>query len=122
MKLIAIIERHFGNGNKDGLGGYIESNGYHFTMALAHKVNMEFLNSPVTLLPEEKAWVRGTCHTSGDLLFLKGMYDSDFPELNLETLCKNTLNDKDGYDGMIFKRWLVDYENRGYNIEWEDYI
>lgn len=83
------------------------------------------LGEDAVLSAAEKAMLKGTDYTEGDLIWLRAMYRSDFEYMALEQIqkmCEATLHDKDGYEGMIFKRWLVDAENRNYVILWEDYL
>lgn len=107
-----------------GLDEYLKKYGPHFTFDLA-EIIAGVLGEDAELTATEKSYLKGTTYTEGDLVYLRAMYRSDFESLTpdvINTLCKDTLHDKDGYEGMIFKRWLVDYENREYNIKWEDYL
>lgn len=118
MRLRAIIERHK---KATALDRYIEKHGWHFTAELAEVV-AGTMGEDAKLTNEQKTWIKGTGYTEGDLIYLRAMYTSDFPSLNLEVLCKNTLLDADGYDGMIFKRWLTDVKGRSQDFDWEDFL
>lgn len=130
--------------NKEGkhdehFDAYIEKHGYHFTDELAvyasknlsnvdgetrhhwepHHVQ-EKLNVNTWLLPDNV--------TLGDVTYLANMYYSDFfPQiLATEILCIKAAHkmafDPDGYEGMIFCRWLTDVAGRQLDIPWERFV
>lgn len=53
-------------------------------------------------------------------------YADFFSLLNNEKLCIEyaifLANDPDGYEGQIFKRWLLDMNEKNISINWKDFI
>lgn len=120
-------------------GEYIRKHGYHFTTALADCASKMLVNSN----NREHRWTAdqvrqhlamlgitdlGKC-TLGDITFLANMAYADlYPEvLQSETACIKyaaaMIKDPDGYDGMVFSRWIADLIGRKITtIEWERYI
>lgn len=64
----------------------------------------------------------------GDDVYLANMVLSDYygssieDERHMAKYIHDTINDKDGYEGMIFCRWLTDMENKGKEINWEEHF
>lgn len=63
-----------------------------------------------------------------DYVYLANMVLSDFygssieDERHMAKYIHDTINDKDGYEGMIFCRWLTDVENKGVEINWDEHV
>lgn len=120
-------------------GEYIAKHGYHFTPALADKATLMLVNSN----NREHRWTSdqirqqlsmhgfnnlGSC-TLGDITFLANMAYADFyPEvLNSEHACIKyamaVAKDPDGYDGIVFSRWIADLIGKKVtSIDWERYV
>lgn len=102
-----------------GLAAYVEVHGWKFTDELAAWASRRLFGDGT--LGIESA-------PSPDELFLANMAMSDFyPSiLRDKNAClkyaKAVVEDKDGYDGMPFKRWLTDCEGRGTSINWDLFI
>jgi hypothetical protein len=43
-------------------------------------------------------------------------------EKHLALYVKDVIDDKDGYDGIVFNRWYADMVFQGIPIEWEDMV
>ena len=43
-------------------------------------------------------------------------------EKHLALYVKDVIDDKDGYDGIVFNRWYADTVRKGIPIEWEDML
>lgn len=120
-------------------GEYIAKHGYHFTPELADCATKMLVNSN----GREHRWTSdqirqqllvhgigdtGKC-TLGDITFLANMAYADFyPEvLASESACIKyaiaVSKDPDGYDGIVFSRWIADLIGRKVtSIEWENYV
>lgn len=114
----SLLERYVSH----GLAAYIEKHGWHFTHELMTWAVAQFeLEKPIV---NEALNVKLT----DDELFTANMAKSDFyPSiLRNDAACiayaKAITNDKDGYEGMPFKRWLTDCEERRIGINWELFI
>lgn len=114
---------------------YIKNNGYHFTEPLAEfAVNSMYSNkwsiSQVTqYLKSQNIDIGNTLHkvTLADIYYAANMYYSDFyPDaITTDTKCITAAmliaNDKDGYEGQLFTRWLSDVMRKNINVLWELY-
>ena len=121
---------------------YIEKHGYHFTDKLAEHASKFLVNrnkkdthwtadNISSLVKSLGVSIPGNV-TRGDICYSANMYYSDFyPDLlRGEGDCVNAAiaiaEDPDGYDGIIFRRWLSDYHTKVdmgliKPINWEDY-
>lgn len=117
---------------------YIEKYGYHFTDKLAEHASKMLKNSNGV----QHSWsvqqikkqfedlglhISGTI-TLGDMTYATNMYYSDFypdimpNEIACAKAAHKMASDIDGYEGIIFCRWLCDIENKHVEICWEDFI
>lgn len=122
-----------------GLKSYTSRHGYHFTDQLAQAASDMMVNSngkshrwtPEQIEKTMKMYglrCTGKC-TLGDLTYLANMAYADlYPSvLKDEVSCLRyavaMADDPDGYDGMIFNRWLSDLKKskRANRIQWEKY-
>lgn len=122
----------------DGYSEYIKKNGQHFTDALAEYASkmMENANgqahswttSQVKKAMESLGLTIPNNVTYGDAAYLANMYYADlFPDpLKDEASCLKAAykiaNDPDGYEGLIFNRWLADMVGKEVKIDWTKFI
>ena len=63
-----------------------------------------------------------------DYVYVYNMGNNDFfgssivDEKHLALYVKDVIDDKDGYDGIVFNRWYADMVIQGIPIEWEDML
>lgn len=63
-----------------------------------------------------------------DYVYVYNMGNNDFmgssivDEKHLALYVKDVIDDKDGYDGIVFNRWYADTVIQGTPIEWEDML
>ena len=63
-----------------------------------------------------------------DYVYVYNMGNNDFfgssivDEKHLALYVKDVIDDKDGYDGIVFNRWYADTVIQGIPIEWEDML
>lgn len=63
-----------------------------------------------------------------DYIYVCNMGNNDFmgssiiDEKHLAMYIKDVIDDKDGYDGIVFNRWYADTVTQGIPIEWEDML
>lgn len=63
-----------------------------------------------------------------DYVYVINMGNNDFmgssiaDEKHLALYVKDVIDDKDGYDGIVFNRWYADTVRKGIPIEWEDML
>ena len=63
-----------------------------------------------------------------DYVYVANMCKADFlgssviDEEHLALYVKDVIDDKDGYDGIVFNRWYADMVIQGIPIEWEDML
>lgn len=125
--------------NGSSFGEYIARHGYHFTPELADCATKMLVNTN----NREHRWTAdqirqqllihgisdtGKC-TLGDITFLANMAYADFyPEvLTSEHACIKyaiaVSKDPDGYEGIVFSRWIADLIGRKItSIDWEKYV
>lgn len=116
---------------------YISENGYHFNCKLAdyvtkhHLVNADGTQHNWTS-EQVKAAVKDEPnmlhHTWGDAAYLANwIYSDNVPapystEAEVLSATKRYLKDPDGYEGMVFMRWLTDMIGRHQNVEWSEFL
>lgn len=117
---------------------YVHKHGFHFTDALAEHASKMMVNSngqphswttsQVKKSMEGLGLLIPSKVTLGDVTYAANMAYADFyPDpLKDEASCLKyayrVANDPDGYDGMIFCRWLVDIIGKAIEIDWKKYI
>ena len=63
-----------------------------------------------------------------DYVYVYNMGNNDFlgssiiDEKHLALYVKDVIDDKDGYDGIVFNRWYADTVTSGIPIEWEEML
>lgn len=63
-----------------------------------------------------------------DYVYVANMGKADFlgksipDEQHLAQYIKDVIDDDDGYEGIVFNRWLSDMRRKGIAIDWEDMI
>lgn len=113
---------------------YIEHHGYHFTDRLADWATRQIVNAngekhnwssvAVAKALEQMRSKMPSFITDGDLAFAANMCYADYyPSLaKTEEDCLKyavmTATDPDGYDGMIFSRWLTDIIQTQKSVDW----
>lgn len=68
-------------------------------------------------------------HNTGyDHVFAANMCKADYledsvPDLkHLAKYVRNVIDDPDGYDGVVFERWLTDMLNKKVEVPWEEFL
>lgn len=118
---------------------YLEKNGYHFTHELAEYASALLKNAngqehtwkvlQVMKVAAEVATDYNAEHcTEGDITYLANMYYADFypdifkdSELCIKAAVKMS-HDPDGYEGMVFCRWVSDVIGNEVKIDWEQFV
>lgn len=121
-----------------GYSEYVKKHGYHFTDTLAEYASKMMVNAN----GQQHSWTVSQVKksmeslginifnemTAGDVTYLANMYYADlYPDpLKDEASCLKAAykiaNDPDGYNGMVFCRWVTDNTNKNININWKDFI
>ena len=63
-----------------------------------------------------------------DYIYVYNMGNNDFmgssilDEKHLALYVKDVIDDKDGYDGIVFNRWYADTVTQGIPIEWDEMV
>lgn len=63
-----------------------------------------------------------------DFVYVYNMGNNDFigssiiDETHLALYVKDVIDDKDGYDGIVFNRWYADTVTNGIPIEWDEMV
>lgn len=121
---------------EDGYNDYVSKHGLHFTKALQEYASKQMVNSN----NQEHTWtseqVQNVCDvlnlkipntsTIEDVTYTANMAYADFyPELLNEHQCIKyaaaVANDKDGYTGIQFCRWVADVVGKKENIDWDKF-
>ena len=121
-----------------GLEAYLSFHGYHFSKAMCEWAvsRMRDRNGKkLEFIPKDKvdaalnAYSVNLNNDKGyDKVFVYHMGCSDYlgssirDESGLARYVKDVLDDKDGYDGIAFSRFLADCNATGTPIDWEDMI
>lgn len=124
--------------NQEGYQKYIEKYGHHFSRKLAIWASSMMENDDGTdnhASPEMvKAWWTKHNHklpddaTWGDATYAYNMAYADYHPDPLKTeeevliQSYKDVNDKDGYSGKIFNRWLSDVIYKNISVPWEDML
>lgn len=122
----------------DDFDEYIKKYGYHFTEALAEHISKMMENRDGTQHTWSSRQVEEAIETLGltvpadttigDITYLANMYYADlYPDvLKEEVSCLKAAhliaNDPDGYDGMIFCRWISDAIGKSIEIDWKKFM
>lgn len=144
MDCIGIVIKRTEDDHGSGMNGmaeeYMERHGHHFSDSLAeHAVSVienrdgsrhKWSVSQVHEAMKDMGILPTSGHkvTDGDLAYAANMAYADFyPNLLAsETACLNfakaLAEDPDGYEGMIFDRWLTDVCNKRISINWKSHI
>lgn len=121
---------------EDGYNDYVSKHGLHFTKALQEYASKQMVNSN----NQEHTWtseqVQNVCNvlnlkipdtsTIEDVTYTANMAYADFyPELLNEHQCIKyavaVANDKDGYTGIQFCRWVADVVGKKEHIDWDKF-
>ena len=117
---------------------YIEKYGKHFTIKLADFTSEQMVNSDgtnkhldvsnVKQIIDELGYIIPISSTIGDIVYTANMARADFYPLLLKDdksciMCAmEVANDKDGYEGIQFCRWMTDVKNKNLEIDWKSFI
>ena len=117
---------------------YIEKYGKHFTIKLADFASEQMINSDgtnkhwyvsdVKQIIDELGYIIPISSTIGDIVYTANMARADFYPLLLKDdkscimYAMEVANDKDGYEGIQFCRWMADVKNKNLEIDWESFI
>lgn len=117
---------------------YIEKYGKHFTIELADYASAQMINTDGTnkhwhineikSIINELGYIIPLSSTIGDIIYTANMAYADFYPLILKDdkscvmYAMEIANDKDGYEGIQFCRWLADIKNKNLNIDWNSFI
>lgn len=121
---------------EDGYNEYVSKHGPHFTKSLQEYASKQMVNSN----NQEHTWtseqVQNVCNvlnlkipdtsTIEDVTYTANMAYADFyPELLNEHQCIKyaaaVANDKDGYTGIQFCRWMADVAGKKEHIGWDKF-
>ena len=121
-----------------GMDAYLSHYGWHFSKAMCKwavgkmrdrngkEVNMVEKEQIASILGRYGLKVE---HDKGyDMSYVWAMGISDYlgssvpDEMHLAKYVKDTLDDPDGYEGMVFTRFIADCSGKGEPIIWEDMI
>ena len=117
---------------------YIEKYGKHFTIKLADFASQQMVNSDgtnkhqdasdVDQIIDELGYIIPISSTVGDIIYTANMAHADFYPLLLKDAkscviyAMEVANDKDGYEGIQFCRWMADVKNKDLEIDWKSFI
>ena len=117
---------------------YLEKYGKHFTIKLADFASEQMVNSDGTnkhwdvsdikQIIDELGYIIPISSTIGDIIYTANMAHADFYPLLLKDAKSciiyaiEVANDKDGYEGIQFCRWMADVKNKNLEIDWESFI
>lgn len=117
---------------------YVKKHGYHFTDELAERASKYMVNangqhhswtvSQVKKSIESLGFNIPDKVTIGDVTYAANMAYADFypdllkDEMSCLKYAYKVANDPDGYDGMIFCRWVADVIGKSIKIDWEEFV
>ncbi len=121
-----------------GMDAYLSNYGWHFSKAMCEwAVSMMRDQSGNPIQKKTKEQVEAVLQSQGvtlkndkgyDKVFVFHMGASDYlgdsitDEAHLARYVRNVLDDRDGYDGIAFSRFLADCNGKGVPIIWQDMI
>lgn len=125
-----------------GMVNYMRYNGAHFSKALAefackhmYKKGNTGANMPIPMTTKEQ--VESMLKDNGvelennqlyDHVYVANMCKADFFGSSIEDnkhmakYIKDVIDDQDGYDGMVFNRFIADCARKGVVIDWEEML
>lgn len=116
---------------------YLAYHGPHFTKALCDFAVSKMEDKNGKLNPYTKKQIDTLLQANSisleynqlyDYVYVANMCKADYlhssikDENHLALFVKDTIDDPDGYDGMIFNRWFADTAKKGIAIDWGDMI
>jgi hypothetical protein len=113
---------------------YLRYYGQHFNKKLCEFAvsKMKHGKSPVTKIAVEEILNKYNIILENnelyDHVYVYNMGNNDFlgssipDEKHLALYVKDVIDDKDGYDGIVFNRWYADTVTSGIPIDWEEMI
>lgn len=123
---------------KDPKEQYIKKHGYHFTNELAEYASKKMVNDngsehmwsakDIEIALNNLGHTKPAGSTLADIAYTANMCYADFygsvvpTEGGCITYAINVANDKDGYEGIQFCRWLADIEHKHVDINWEQFV
>ena len=124
--------------NGEAFVAYVKKHGYHFSPELADHVTAMMENADgsthhwtskqVKEAMQAKGMTLAHNYTWGDAAYQANMGYADYypdPVVSEQGCLKyaaKTIHDPDGYDGMIFCRWLSDVVAKEVEIDWEAFV
>ena len=113
---------------------YLKYYGQHFNKKLCNFAvsKMNHGKTPITKEKVEEILMRNQVSLENnelyDHVYVYNMGNNDFlgssipDEKHLALYVKDVIDDKDGYDGIVFNRWYADTVIQGVPIEWEEML
>jgi len=121
-----------------GMDAYLSSYGWHFSKPMCewavskmkdrngNKVQMKSKEQVESIMKTANVSIDNDLGYDKVFVYHMGlsdyMGDSITDEAHLAKYVKNVLDDRDGYDGIAFSRFLADCNAKGVPIMWEDMI
>ena len=113
---------------------YLKYYGQHFNRKL-NDFAVSKMNHGKTPIPKDKVdeilakhGIKLVHNELYDYVYVYNMGNNDFmgssivDEKHLALYVKDVIDDKDGYDGIVFNRWYADTVRLGIPIDWEEMI
>ena len=113
---------------------YLKYYGQHFNKKLCNFAvsKMNHGKTPITKEKVEEILMRNQVSLENnelyDHVYVYNMGNNDFlgssipDEKHLALYVKDVIDDKDGYDGIVFNRWYADTVTLGIPIEWDEML
>lgn len=117
---------------------YVDEHGHHFTNELAEWATDQLINankkthkwsapSIKRFLESNKLPLEGIPVTLGDITYQANLYYSDLSPVYLSDdecirAAYGMASDPDGYEGIIFCRWISDVMGKKMEVDWEKFI
>ena len=113
---------------------YIKYYGFHFNKELCDFAvsKMNHGKSPITKQRAEEILKNNNIQLDNnelyDFVYVINMANNDFygssiaDEKHLALYVKDVIDDRDGYDGIVFNRWYADMVKTGIPIEWDEML
>jgi hypothetical protein len=124
----------------EGMINYLQYNGPHFNEKLCKFAVSKMCKSingkqfPITPFSKKEVEsmleaydVKLENNALRDHVFVANMCKADYlgssieDNLHVARYIKDVIDDPDGYDGIVFNRWLADMARKGEPIDWDDF-
>lgn len=128
---------HYYEKRPEEMDNYLAYNGWHFNKKMCDFAISQLSKNNQNFTPIDKQHADIILANAGitldnnklyDYVYVANMCNADFmrssikDDIHMALYIKDVIDDKDGYDGIVFTRWYADMCAKGNPIDWEEMI